>query len=144
MASKTTLDGELMFPSEYVAAVELKGRDVTLTIAHIEKAELQLRNGGKKVKPVLHFKETKKKLVCNVTNADSIAHLYGTEAKNWLGKRITLYPTRVPCGREQVDAIRIRETVPQPKQQQAALPPPPPVEETVPAGDPGDPLGLDL
>ena len=29
---KCTLDGELMFPSDYLASVEFKGRDVTLTI----------------------------------------------------------------------------------------------------------------
>jgi hypothetical protein len=112
VASRLTLDGELMFPNDYLAAVEFKGRDVTLTIDTVSKSELRLRNGGSKVKPVLTFKETKKKFVCNVTNGESIAVMYGDKGELWVGKRITLFPTKVPCGRSMVDAIRIREKVP--------------------------------
>ena len=112
MASKVTLDGKLMFPSDYLAAVEFGGKDVTLTINGVTVEELKMRGGASDRKPVISFAETKKKLVCNKTNADSIAQLYGTEAKGWAGKRITLYPTKTQCGRDTVDCIRIRETVP--------------------------------
>lgn len=113
MGSKVTLGGELMFPSDYVAAVEFKGKDVTLTIVSVKLEELVMVGGTKKKKPVVCFAETKKKLVLNKTNADSIAVMYGGEARTWAGKRITLYPTKAKFGREMVDAIRVREVVPQ-------------------------------
>lgn len=117
MASKVTLGNELLFPSDYLAAVEFKGRDVTLTIVKVFKDELKMRGGKSELKPVLSFRETKKKLVLNKTNADSIAEMYGTEATEWVGKRVTFYPTKTQCGRETVDCVRVREVVPQGKPQ---------------------------
>lgn len=112
MAGKIKLDEELMFPSDYVSAPEFKGKDVTLTIAGVSKNELQMKGGGKKVKPVLTFKETPKKFVCNVTNADSIAQMYGTQAREWVGKRVTFFPTMTTFGKQKVECIRVREKVP--------------------------------
>lgn len=110
--NKVTLDGELMFPNDYMAAVEFKGRDVTLTIAAVSKESLQMTDGGKKAKMVLRFKETMKKLVCNKTNADSIAQMYQTKAEAWVGKRITLYPTKCLAFGDMVECVRIREAAP--------------------------------
>lgn len=112
MASKVTLGGELLFPNDYVAAVEFKGKDVTLTIVDVKREELRIRGGKSEVKPIIYFRETKKKLVCNKTNADSIATMYGDKADDWIGKRVTLYPTKTPCGRDMVDCIRVREKIP--------------------------------
>lgn len=114
MASKVTLGDQLLFPSDYLAAVEFKGRDVTLTIAKVAREELQMKGGVKEKKVVVYFAKTEKKLVLNKTNADSIAQLYGTQAEAWVGKRVTLFPTTTQCGREVVDCIRVRETVPAP------------------------------
>jgi len=110
MATKVLLGGKLMFPSDYVAAVEFKGRDVRLTIAGVQQENLAIRGGKKERKPVLTFRETKKKLVLNKTNAGTIAEQHGTNAEEWVGKQIVLYPTRVQCGRETVDAVRVRES----------------------------------
>lgn len=109
---KPTLGGELLHPSDYIAAVECKGRDVALTIAGIEREDLQIRGGKKERKPVMTFRETKKKLVLNKTNASVIADLHGTEAEGWVGKRIVIYPTTTQCGREEVECIRIRNRIP--------------------------------
>ena len=108
---KVTLNGELMFPSDYVAAVELQGRDVTLTVKGISKEALQMKDGGNKSKLVMRFEKTAKKLVVNKTNADVIAGIYGTAAEKWVGKRVTLYPTRCLAFGEMVDCIRVREKV---------------------------------
>lgn len=110
--SKVTLGGELAFPSDYLAAVEFKGRDVTLTITSVSKEPLKMMDGSTKHKMLLRFKGTEKKLVCNKTNADSIAQLYGTKAEEWVGKRVTLYPTRCLAFGDMVDCVRVRETVP--------------------------------
>lgn len=110
--AKCLLHDQLMHPTDYLAAVELKGRDVTLTIATVQFEDLQMQGGKKERKPVLSFNGTKKKLVVNKTNADSIAQMYGTKADEWPGKRITLYPTMTMVGRKQEPCIRVRETVP--------------------------------
>lgn len=115
MASRVTLGTELMFPSEYLSAVEFRGKEYTLTIKSVSKEDLQMKGGKKEKKPVVFFMETPKKLVLNKTNADSIASMYGTDALQWKGRRVTFYPTKVQCGRDVVDAIRTRETIPTPK-----------------------------
>ncbi len=124
---KVTLRGELLHPSRFVAAADLKGRDTTVTIKEVKTEKVQMKTGGKFVeetKPIIYFTDAKKPFICNKTNADSIAHIYGKEAEAWTGKRITLYPTRVQCGRETVDAIRVREKVPGGKAAPATTPAP--------------------
>lgn len=117
LLKKVQLGSELLHPNDYVCAIELKGRDVTVTISKVVFEELR-KIGQRGVEdekervPVLVFSETPKKLILNKTNASSIAVLYGTQASEWVGKRVTLYPTRVKCGRETVDAIRVREQAP--------------------------------
>lgn len=106
----------LAFPNDYVCAPELKGKDVNLTIKEVVLEDLVREKGAKDRKPVLLFHESKKKLVLNKTNCRTIAKLYGDEAKGWVGKRITVYPTKTQCGRETVDCIRIRERKPPDKQ----------------------------
>lgn len=103
------LDGKLLFPRNYVTAEDLQGRDATLTIESIAHEDLRLREGGKKRKPVITFKETTKKFVLNITNAEAIAANHGVRAEQWPGKRITLYPTTCTSGRDVVPCIRIRQ-----------------------------------
>ena len=113
MPSKVTWGDELMFPSDYLCAFDCGGKDVTLTIAKINLEELRLNRGGTKVKPVLTFSDHKKKVVLNKTNAESIAITLGSSrAEDWLGKRVTFYPTKTTVGRETVDCIRVREKAP--------------------------------
>lgn len=113
MPSKVTLGDELLFPSTYLSHADCFGKDIVLTIARVEKEELTFVGGKKKVKPVVYFaEEHAKPLVINKTNADSIAHLYGTKAEDWIGKKVRFYPTKVPFGRDIVDAIRVREDKP--------------------------------
>ena len=132
--SKVTLDGELMFPNDYLAAVEFKGRDVTLTISAVSKEALQMMDGGKKNKLVLRFDKTAKKLVCNKTNADSIAQVHGAKAEKWVGQRVTLYPTRCLAFGEMVDCIRVREQAPGPNHEDAPPPKEPDAFDDNPTG----------
>lgn len=112
MASKIILGDELLFPSKYLCHADLGGSDLTLTIASIGKQDLVMKGGGKKVKPVLSFKDHPKEFVLNVTNAESIAHMYGWKAEAWVGRRVTFFPTKAKFGKEMVDAIRVREQAP--------------------------------
>lgn len=110
MASRVTLNGELMFPNDYLNAIEFKGKDVKLTISAVSKEMLKKKSGQNKAEMVIRFNRTPKKLVCNKTNADAIANLYGPEAKAWVGKEVTLYPTRCLAFGDMVDCIRVRES----------------------------------
>ncbi len=106
---------KLLFPKDYLGAHDLiaAGKDVTLTIAGVKMETLTLTGGRKEEKPVITFEGTEKKLVMNVTNASIIASIYKTpETDEWIGKRITLYPTTTQFGPDTVECIRIRSRVP--------------------------------
>lgn len=106
---------ELLYPSEYIKAAELRGRDVSLTIKSVSVEELQLRGQNKtKSKPVVTFEERPKRFVMNRTNAEIIATAIGSKyTKDWVGRRITLYPTTTLFGKKTVECIRVRERLPE-------------------------------
>jgi hypothetical protein len=106
-------DYRLMFDSDYLFAAHLGGKDVVVTIERVEAATLTGQGGRKAKKPVLHFEGKQLGLALNKTNAKTLTTLFGTRnADEWVGKRITLYPTETQMGGETVDCIRIRPTVP--------------------------------
>ena len=115
------MDVRLLFPSLYLGAPDLHGKDVHLTMRRVVVEDLRT-DGGAEKKPILYFAETKakadeqgtkeKRLVLNKTNAMQIAKLHGTEVDNWKGKRITLFPARAMAFGEEVDCIRVRDTAP--------------------------------
>lgn len=123
------MDYRLFYDSEWLRAVDLRDKEVTLTISRVEPGEAK-GAGKKKSKkmPVLTFREVEekhkrnpkagplKRLGLNITNAKTIAKLYGKEVDDWLGKRITLYPTECEAFGETTDCIRIRERVPTTKE----------------------------
>lgn len=90
--------------------------DVTLTISRIEVTELpsRSRDKGPEKKPVFWFKERpNKRMICNITNAEIIAKLYGNDVNGWIGKAITLYSgtTRDPKGGT-CQGVMVRPNVP--------------------------------
>jgi hypothetical protein len=86
------MDYELLFPGRFLKSVEFKGRDVTLTIASVATEMLPEDAGGEKLKGIVSFKEAKKKLVLNRTNAMTIAQMFGRETDGWVGHKVTFYP----------------------------------------------------
>lgn len=104
---------DLLFPSRYLKAADLRGRDLTVQIMDIDpRGELQMRGGKHEYKPIVTVRGTEKLWVLNKTNAQTIARLYGPEVTAWLGQSVTLYATQVPCGGQMVDALRVREVAP--------------------------------
>jgi len=104
---------DLLFPGRFLKAADLRGRDVTVVIERIDpREELQMRGKTAEFKPVVYMKGKEKAWVLNKTNAMSIAKIYGPEVMSWIGKSVTIYPTRVQCGGKEVDAIRVRERAP--------------------------------
>lgn len=112
---------KVLYPSQYLGAHDLNGKDATLTIRRVVVEDLKTERGSER-KPIMYFVETQKKaeaagidekrLVMNKTNATTIAGMYGPEVNNWTGKRITLYPSMVAAFGKEAEAIRIRPTPP--------------------------------
>lgn len=96
------------FPDKYLFAEDLNKKTVTLTIGAINKDTL-VTSKGKKSGIILTFVGKKKLLVLNKTNACLINEIFPVSAslREWVGKRITIYPTRCQLGGETVDCIRV-------------------------------------
>ncbi len=103
--TKDVQDFDELYPGRFVKAGDLKGRDVTVTIAKVHVEELE---GTKKQnKGILSFKETPKELVLNRTNGECIKAMFGRKLADWVGKRITLYPAKIESDMADL-AIRVR------------------------------------
>lgn len=100
------------FETEFLGAWDLAGEDRTVEIARVTNPTLRTE-GGSQRKPVICFRDTEKKLPLNKTNMKTIVGLYGTKVREWIGKRITLYPTKTKFAGKTVDAIRVRPTRPE-------------------------------
>lgn len=106
---------KLMDEKELLYAYDLDGKDVTLEIEKVTGGELVGEQGRKTKKPIASFKGTAKKLALNTTNCKQIVSLYGSnEVNDWVGKRVTLFPTTTEFGGKVMDCIRIRPMIPAP------------------------------
>lgn len=108
---------ELMFPSAYLKAADLKGKDGTVTISGVVQEPLVLVGGKKETKWIISFaemdkrpKDQRKRLVASKTNIYRIAWHLGNRFGDWVGQKICIGPREVPFGKETVDAIRVLKT----------------------------------
>ena len=101
-----------VYPSKWLVAADIPGP----TIVTIRKAEIQRFKGqdGKadEDKVIVQFDRYEKAMVCNKTNATTIASFYGEDTDDWIGERITIFPTKVQWGARLVDAIRVDTKLP--------------------------------
>ena len=102
------MKGSDIFPSKYIKADDLQGRDVNVTISNVEMEKL-----GDDNKPILYFKGKEKGMVCNRTNFDRIAFMYGDETDDWGGKQVTLTTEFVQFQGKTMKALRIKPPVTQ-------------------------------
>lgn len=99
---------DLLFPSKYAKAADLRGKNVSVVIERILPREKLMMQGGKTDhKPVIFLKGKEKGWILNKTNARSIAKIYGPELTNWLGKTVVIMATEVEARGEMVEAIRV-------------------------------------
>jgi hypothetical protein len=100
------------FPSQYLEAADLRGREVTVTITKSEKHDgVTGRDGRKFDAKVIYFEGKKKGMCLNKTNARRIRDVYGygDDSDNWKGKEITLYPTTCNAfGNPKTPCIRVK------------------------------------
>ena len=98
-----------MFPSNYAAADDLDGQDRTVTIRFVQMEKV---GRDQQTVPVMYLTELDKPMILNKTNGRSIGKLWGHDSRQWEGKQVTLYPSKVDVQGETKDCIRIREELP--------------------------------
>lgn len=104
------MDVALLHPSRFIKSQEFLGKDVTFTITAVHLEELEDENNQKIDKGVISLKETKKRWIINRTNSDCMKGMFGRETKEWIGKRVTLFPAPFYNNftKEHTTAIRVR------------------------------------
>lgn len=91
-----------VFASEYLSAADLaEDTAITVTIARVTELE-------EYQKLLIEFDNASKSLVCNKTNARTIAKAYGPETDNWIGKKLTLFRDSVWMNGEEKPCIRVK------------------------------------
>jgi hypothetical protein len=102
-----------LYPCRFIASEDFKDKPVTLTVDHV--AVEQVGHGSdKESKVIAYFKEPSKatrkpiQLVLCATNAQRIAVMFGKEADDWSGHRVTLGVEMVESFGDIVPAIRVQ------------------------------------
>jgi len=94
------------FPSNYVKASDLKGREVPVKI---DRVEYEAVGRQKEMKAVVYFEGKEKGMVLNKTNANKIIELTGSAVtEEWTGFQVKLFPTTTEFGGETVECIRVK------------------------------------
>jgi len=91
------------FPSQYIKASDLQGRDVKVIMANVEREKIGTDN-----KLVLYFKGKQKGLVLNKTNAGTIGDAYGDDTDDWYDQPLILFSVKTDYQGKVVDATRCR------------------------------------
>lgn len=86
------VDWDELYPGRFIKASDLKGKNVTLTIASVDLEELE-GDKGKQIKGVVGFEKTEKQLALNKTNGICLKEMFGKKVQDWVGKRVTLMPS---------------------------------------------------
>lgn len=111
-----------VFGGSSLKAADLKGHEPVVRITRVEMKKFD--NGNKLV---IAFAGKEKVLICNKTNANRIAHYYGSNTDNWIGRDIQLYTDLVDFQGKPTEAIRVRA----PKSQQTERVPDPPPQRRI-------------
>jgi len=103
------------FPSKYLKASDLQGRQPTVTIDRIIIEEV---GKDKDRRPCIYFQGKEKGIVLNKTNATNIGASYGSNTDAWVGRPVTLFTVWTDFNGQSVEAIRVRPAAQQPQAQQ--------------------------
>lgn len=85
------VDWDEMYSGRFLKCADLKGKNVTLTIAAVDLETLEGETGPQK-KGVVAFEKTDKMLALNKTNGICLKEMFGKKVQSWIGKRVTLMP----------------------------------------------------
>jgi len=94
------------FPSNYLKASDLQGKEVVVTV---DRVEFEAVGREREMKAVIYFVGKQKGIVLNKTNAKKIIEISGSAiTEEWAGTQLKIYPTETEFGGETVDCIRIK------------------------------------
>jgi arabinogalactan endo-1,4-beta-galactosidase len=110
------------FPSKYLKASDLQGREVKVIMQHVEMEKL-----GDDMKPVLYFKGKEKGVCLNKTNSNTIADAYGDDTDDWADQELILFSVMVDFQGKVGPAIRCRVPTAKDRKQPAPAKKPDPI-----------------
>ncbi|NDV68560.1 hypothetical protein [Dysgonomonas sp. 25] len=97
---------------DYIGAYSLDGQDLTVEITKVEVRRVK-GEGGKEEDCTVAELRGQKPFIINRTNAKTITKIYGSPyIEDWVGKKITLYPTTTKVAGEVVECLRVRPVMP--------------------------------
>lgn len=107
---------ETLIEKDYIGSWHVADRDHTFEIEKVQKKQITMRGGKKKVVPVLWFVGVQKKMILQArTNRETISEMYGPYIEDWVGKAITLYMDpncKSPNGKGVIPGVRVRPMIP--------------------------------
>ena len=107
----TTVSQLQAYTSPWLKASDLQGRAVTVTVNGATVEEIRQQTGQKEARIVVTFAGKSKRLICNKTQALTLADLAKTEVfANWKGLVVTLEPATTRSGQETINIRRTATT----------------------------------
>lgn len=106
---------------DYLGAYSLDGiaPEIVVTIKKVSQKEVTGEGGIKAAKIIAEFEESKvdgvviKPMILCKTNCKTIVKIYNSDfIEDWIGKKITIFPTTTRFGRETKPCLRIRPEAP--------------------------------
>lgn len=91
------------FPSKYLKAADLGGKEVRVIMQNVEKEKL-----GDDMKLALYFKGKEKAVILNKTNSNTISDAYGDDTDDWYDQPLILFSVMVDFQGKVGPAIRCR------------------------------------
>ena len=83
-----------LYPGRFLHADNFKGRNVTLTIADVWREGMEgEQRGVVEPKAILSFVGSERQMVLPKINGVCLVAMFGKSVKDWIGKRVTFYPT---------------------------------------------------
>jgi len=108
------------FPSKYLGHQDLHGAPLVVTIGSVGFEDIGSGKDGER-KIIVTFEETAKPLICNKTNAVSIAELVGSDdIDRWPGQRVQLVTATTDFQGKRVKCVRIERPPVKPRARRAA------------------------
>lgn len=99
----------------YIGSYELMtgGEPKDLDVEIIRATKENVQNGDKSEQAMVIYLKNQKPFIINSTNAKSISSALGSPyIEDWVGKRITLYVSRIKAFGDWHDALRVRKDAP--------------------------------
>ena len=96
------------YGGKYLKCSDLQGRSVTAKIARVAAEEMGQKKDRKLVVYLAGSKGDEKGVVLNKTRLKPIVTAYGKETEDWVGQKITLFPSQTTFQGDIVDCIGIK------------------------------------